>query len=100
MEGTASSSFRSSQCFHLDELQVISSASESEELASSVDNTAGVYFVPSFSGLLAPRWRSDARGVLVGLTSYTSKVTCCTDAGSRRNRPSRRRHVAALVVAP
>ena len=54
--------------------QVISSAAESEEVAGSVEDTAGVYFVPAFSGLLAPRWRGDARGALLGLTSYSSKV--------------------------
>ena len=35
---------------------------------------AGVYFVPAFGGLLAPHWRGDARGVIVGLTSYTNKA--------------------------
>ena len=58
--------------------QVISSAAESEELAASVGDTAGVYFVPAFSGLLAPRWRSDARGVIVGLTSYSTKASAVT----------------------
>jgi FGGY family of carbohydrate kinases, C-terminal domain len=43
-----------------------------------VEDTAGVYFVPAFSGLLAPRWRSDARGVIVGLTSYSTKVSAVT----------------------
>lgn len=35
---------------------------------------AGVYFVPAFGGLLAPHWRGDARGIIVGLTSYTNKA--------------------------
>lgn len=43
-------------------------------------DTAGVYFVPAFSGLLAPRWRSDARGVIVGLTSYSTKASAVTFA--------------------
>ena len=56
-----------------DELQIINSASEMDSLAGSVSDTAGVYFVPAFSGLFAPYWRSDARGVIVGLTrSVTS----------------------------
>jgi glycerol kinase len=41
-----------------------------EELAGSVPDNGGVYFVPAFSGLFAPRWRDDARGVIVGLTAY------------------------------
>lgn len=54
--------------------QVIQSAADSEEVAGSVPDTAGVFFVPAFSGLLAPRWRSDARGVIVGLTSYSTRA--------------------------
>ena len=57
-----------------DELQIISSASEMDSLASSVSDTAGVYFVPAFSGLFAPYWRSDARGVIVGLTRAATKA--------------------------
>lgn len=56
-----------------DNLGVISSASEVEDLASSVDDNGDVYFVPAFSGLFAPHWRSDARGVIVGLTRYATK---------------------------
>jgi glycerol kinase len=44
-----------------------------EELARSVDDNGGVYFVPAFSGLFAPRWRDDARGVIVGLTAYANQ---------------------------
>lgn len=44
------------------------SADESEALAASVPDTGGVYFVPAFSGLLAPHWVEDARGVLLGMT--------------------------------
>jgi glycerol kinase len=57
-----------------DELQIISSASEIDALASSVADTAGVYFVPAFSGLFAPYWRSDARGAIVGLTRAATKA--------------------------
>ena len=49
-----------------DQLGIITNAAETESLASSVADTAGVYFVPAFSGLFAPYWRSDARGVIVG----------------------------------
>ncbi len=56
-----------------DKLGLIGSASEIETLARSVDNNGGCYFVPAFSGLFAPHWRSDARGVIAGLTGYISK---------------------------
>ena len=57
-----------------DQLGVISHASETENLASSVADTAGVYFVPAFSGLFAPYWRGDARGAIVGLTRAATKA--------------------------
>ncbi|MGO9431126.1 FGGY family carbohydrate kinase, partial [Rhodoblastus sp.] len=53
-----------------DQLGLIGAASEVEGLARSVPDNGGVYFVPAFSGLFAPRWRDDARGVIVGLTAY------------------------------
>ncbi len=53
-----------------DQLGLISSAAEVEQLAETVQDNGGVYFVPAFSGLFAPRWREDARGVIVGLTAY------------------------------
>ncbi|MEU0054491.1 glycerol kinase GlpK [Streptomyces sp. NPDC006309] len=56
-----------------DRLGLISSAAEIETLARTVDDNGGCYIVPAFSGLFAPRWRSDARGVVVGLTSYITK---------------------------
>ena len=56
-----------------DNLQMIGSASEIEEIARSVDDNGGAYFVPAFSGLFAPHWRSDARGALVGLTRYVNR---------------------------
>jgi glycerol kinase len=49
---------------------MIQSAPEIEDLARTVDDSGGAYFVPAFSGLFAPYWRSDARGALVGLTRY------------------------------
>ncbi|MEV6603655.1 glycerol kinase GlpK [Kutzneria sp. NPDC051319] len=56
-----------------DNLGIIGSASEIEGLARSVEDNGGAYFVPAFSGLFAPYWRSDARGALVGLTRFVSK---------------------------
>ena len=56
-----------------DNLGLIESSSEVESLAKSVRDNGGVYFVPAFSGLFAPHWRSDARGVIVGLTRYVNK---------------------------
>jgi len=57
-----------------DQLGIITSSSEIEALASSVSDNGGVYFVPAFSGLFAPYWRSDARGVIVGLSRATTKA--------------------------
>ena len=56
-----------------DSLGMISESSEVETLAKSVEDNGGAYFVPAFSGLFAPHWRPDARGVLVGLTRYIHK---------------------------
>ena len=56
-----------------DQLGIIKNASEIENLASEVADNGGVYFVPAFSGLFAPYWRSDARGVIVGLTRAATK---------------------------
>lgn len=56
-----------------DNLGLIAKSHEAEELARSVDDNGGIYFVPAFSGLFAPYWRSDARGVIVGLTQYVNK---------------------------
>lgn len=57
-----------------DSLGIISSAREVEELAGTVADAGGVAFVPAFGGLLAPWWRSDARGALLGITQYTTKA--------------------------
>jgi glycerol kinase len=56
-----------------DQLGLISSAPEIETLARTVKDNGGCYIVPAFSGLFAPHWRSEARGVIVGLTSYITK---------------------------
>jgi glycerol kinase len=55
-----------------DNLKMISSSPEVETLARTVEDNGGVYFVPAFSGLFAPYWRSDARGVIAGLTRYVN----------------------------
>src|SRR5207248_1670985 len=56
-----------------DNLGLIGSAPEIETLAHTVQDSGGCYFVPAFSGLFAPHWRSDARGVIAGLTGYINK---------------------------
>ena len=57
-----------------DQLGIISGAAQSESLARQVDDNGGVYFVPAFSGLFAPYWRSDARGAIVGLSRYNTNA--------------------------
>jgi glycerol kinase len=57
-----------------DQLGIISGAAESESLARQVTDNGGVYFVPAFSGLFAPYWRADARGVIVGLSRYNTNA--------------------------
>ena len=57
-----------------DQLGIISGASESESLARQVPDNGGVYFVPAFSGLFAPYWRSDARGAIVGLSRFNTNA--------------------------
>src|ERR1035437_8831812 len=56
-----------------DKVGLIVSAPEVETLARTVDDNGGIYFVPAFSGLFAPHWRGDARGVIAGLTGYVNK---------------------------
>ncbi|NLE82796.1 MAG: glycerol kinase GlpK [Rhodococcus sp.] len=56
-----------------DNLGIIQSAKDIEPLAKTVDDNGGAYFVPAFSGLFAPRWRPDARGIIAGLTRYVNK---------------------------
>ena len=55
-----------------DGLGLISATAEVEGLARTVEDNGGVYFVPAFSGLFAPHWRLDARGVIVGLTAFAN----------------------------
>jgi glycerol kinase len=57
-----------------DQLGIISGAAEVETLARQVDDNGGVYFVPAFSGLFAPYWRSDARGAIVGLSRFNTNA--------------------------
>jgi glycerol kinase len=57
-----------------DQLGIISGAAESESLARQVEDNGGVYFVPAFSGLFAPYWRSDARGAIVGLSRFNTNA--------------------------
>jgi glycerol kinase len=57
-----------------DQLGIISGAAQSESLAAQVEDNGGVYFVPAFSGLFAPYWRSDARGAIVGLSRFNTNA--------------------------
>ena len=63
-----------------DNLQLVNSAPEVDALAESVPDCGGVYIVPAFSGLYAPYWRSDARGVIAGLTGFATKAHICRAA--------------------
>jgi len=56
-----------------DNLKMIEKSSDIEALAGTVDDNGGIYFVPAFSGLFAPYWKSDARGAIVGMTRYVNK---------------------------
>jgi glycerol kinase len=57
-----------------DNLGLIQNAAETEEIAQSVEDAGGIYFVPAFSGLFAPYWDMDARGIIVGLTRYVTRA--------------------------
>ncbi|KAH9368310.1 hypothetical protein HPB48_008024 [Haemaphysalis longicornis] len=57
-----------------DNLSLISSSAEIEKVARTVGSTHGVYFVPAFSGLYAPHWQPDARGIICGLTQFTTRA--------------------------
>ena len=63
-----------------DNLQFFEKSSDVEACARSVPDNGGIYFVPAFSGLFAPYWRSDARGIIVGLTRYINKGHICRAA--------------------
>jgi glycerol kinase len=56
-----------------DNLNLIEKSADIEPLARTVEDNGGIYFVPAFSGLFAPYWRSDARGVIVGMTGYANR---------------------------
>ncbi|HEX9926852.1 MAG TPA: glycerol kinase GlpK [Anaerolineae bacterium] len=56
-----------------DNLKLIQAAPDVEDLAKTVDDNGGIYFVPAFSGLFAPYWKSDARGAIVGMTRYVNR---------------------------
>jgi len=57
-----------------DSLGIIKDAKETADLASSVKDNGDVYFVPAFSGLFAPHWETNARGMIIGITQYTTKA--------------------------
>src|SRR5262249_30321160 len=56
-----------------DNLGLIAVSKDVEAMARSVEDNGGIYFVPAFSGLFAPRWRADARGTIVGMTRFTNR---------------------------
>jgi glycerol kinase len=56
-----------------DNLGMITKSADVEALAKTVEDNGGIYFVPAFSGLFAPYWKSDARGAIVGMTRYVTK---------------------------
>jgi glycerol kinase len=56
-----------------DNLKLIEKSADVEALANTVEDNGGIYFVPAFSGLFAPYWKSDARGAIVGMTRYVTK---------------------------
>ncbi len=56
-----------------DSLCIIKNSSDVENLAKTVEDNGGIYFVPAFSGLFAPYWRSEARGLIIGMTRYTTR---------------------------
>ncbi|PKL26835.1 MAG: glycerol kinase [Spirochaetae bacterium HGW-Spirochaetae-2] len=63
-----------------DNLKIVKSAPEVDTMAESVPDCGGVYIVPAFSGLFAPYWRSDARGVIAGLTGFATAAHICRAA--------------------
>jgi len=76
LEGSISSA-GSAITWMKDKMELIRSPAELSSEASKVNDTKGVYFVPAFKGLFAPRWRSDARGIIVGLTGNQTKAHLC-----------------------
>ena len=80
-----------------DNLGLIDDAPEVEQLARSVDDSGGVVFVPAFSGLFAPYWRDDARGVIVGLTRFANKGHI---AGQHSRRPPTKPATSSRPCSP
>ncbi len=74
-----------------DNLQIIDTAPAVEALAATVPDNGDVYFVPAFSGLFAPYWRSDARGVFAGLTRYSTQRTLRSRRARSNRLPNSRR---------
>ena len=66
-----------------DQLQMIDSSEETQELAESVENNAGVYLVPAFAGFSAPYWSADARAAIVGMTAHATEPMWCEPPWSR-----------------
>lgn len=60
-----------------DQMNLIHKSSDIDDLVSTVKDTGGVYFVTAFSGLLAPYWDSEAGGLLIGISAYTTKAHIC-----------------------
>mmetsp|Transcript_35075 Transcript_35075/g.82028 ORF Transcript_35075/g.82028 Transcript_35075/m.82028 type:complete len:654 (-) Transcript_35075:290-2251(-) len=79
LEGSVACAGRTVQWLR-DNLQIIEKSSDVEKLAAAVEDTGGVTFVPAFSGLFAPHWRTDARGVAVGMTLFTKREHICRAA--------------------
>mmetsp|Transcript_58583 Transcript_58583/g.174353 ORF Transcript_58583/g.174353 Transcript_58583/m.174353 type:complete len:367 (+) Transcript_58583:3-1103(+) len=79
LEGSVACAGRTVQWLR-DNLKFIGTSHEVEELAASVPDSGGVTFVPAFSGLFAPHWRSDARAVIVGMTLFTTRAHLCRAA--------------------
>jgi glycerol kinase len=79
LEGSVSHSGSTIQWLR-DQLGIIVSAANSETLARTTANNEGLYFVPAFSGLLAPHWRTDARGCIVGITALHHRGHLCRAA--------------------
>jgi glycerol kinase len=89
-----------------DNLGLIQRAEEIEALAATVNDNGGIYFVPAFSGLYAPYWRDDARGVVAGLTRYVNKghfARAALEATAYQTREvldAMNRDIAALLPSP
>lgn len=82
-------------------MNIIEKSSDIDRLVSTVKDTGGVYFVTAFSGLLAPYWDSEAGGLLIGISAYTTRAHICRatlEAASFQVRPSP--HISSACAAP